>query len=312
MTAAVPEWQQRSERGSQWLLAWMVRASLRLGRPASRLILHAIGAYYFVFAPVARRAMLHYLRRALGRAPRARDRMRLIMSFATCIHDRLYMLAGRDELFHVTLEGEDAIRTVTRSGGALLMAAHVGNFEVLRLIGHSKSGLQVTMTMYEENARKLNRILAQVCGQDPQGIISVGHWGSMLRLHQCLEHGRLVGMMADRLLGAEPSLPVTFMGDTVAFPLNPMRLAALLGCRVMFMLGLYRGGNHYHVVFAPLADFSAVEPAQRTTAVEAAVRRYATLLEQHCRTDPYNWFNFFDFWNDGRPGPAAPRALRAL
>jgi predicted LPLAT superfamily acyltransferase len=24
------------------------------------------------------------------------------------------------------------------------------------------------------------------------------------------------------------------------------------------------------------------------------------LLEQYCRSDPYNWFNFFDFWSDPR------------
>jgi predicted LPLAT superfamily acyltransferase len=24
--------------------------------------------------------------------------------------------------------------------------------------------------------------------------------------------------------------------------------------------------------------------------------RYAQLLEQYTRSDPYNWFNFYDFW----------------
>jgi len=62
------------------------------------------------------------------------------------------------------------------------------------------------------------------------------------------------------------------------------------------MLGLYRGGNRYHVVFEPLADFSSTAPHERAAAIEAAITRYAALLECHCRRDPYNWFNFFDFW----------------
>ena len=34
-------------------------------------------------------------------------------------------------------------------------------------------------------------------------------------------------------------------------------------------------------------------------AVQAAVERYAALLEKYVRSDPYNWFNFFDFWRSG-------------
>ena len=64
------------------------------------------------------------------------------------------------------------------------------------------------------------------------------------------------------------------------------------------MTGLYRGANRYHVVFEPLADFSQTRPAERAAAVEAAIVRYAALLETYCRSDPYNWFNFYDFWND--------------
>jgi predicted LPLAT superfamily acyltransferase len=63
------------------------------------------------------------------------------------------------------------------------------------------------------------------------------------------------------------------------------------------MLGLYKGGNRYHVVFEPLADFRQTHSAEREAAVEAAIRRYAALLEKYCHDDPYNWFNFFDFWH---------------
>ena len=78
-----------------------------------------------------------------------------------------------------------------------------------------------------------------------------------------------------------------------------MRAAAIMRRPVIFMIGLYRGGNRYHVAFEPLADFSAVEPRQREAAVQAAIERYAAVLEKYVRSDPYNWFNFFDFWRSG-------------
>ena len=99
---------------------------------------------------------------------------------------------------------------------------------------------------------------------------------------------------------------MSFLGATARLPIGPMRAAAMLRRRVIFMSGLYRGGNRYHVVFEPLADFSDTPPAQRRAAIEAAITRYAALLEHYCRSDPYNWFNFYDFWGeqpDARPRP---------
>jgi predicted LPLAT superfamily acyltransferase len=77
---------------------------------------------------------------------------------------------------------------------------------------------------------------------------------------------------------------------------------------VLFMTGLYRGGNRYDIHFETLADFTAVAPRGRTLAVQVAMTRYAALLEQHCRMAPYNWFNFFDFWRAPLSRPTSPSA----
>ncbi|GAH81900.1 unnamed protein product, partial [marine sediment metagenome] len=58
------------------LLRLMTFLSLRLGRQGSRPFLHLIAAYFFTFAPTARRHDLAYLRKVLGREPTAADRYR--------------------------------------------------------------------------------------------------------------------------------------------------------------------------------------------------------------------------------------------
>ena len=68
------------------------------------------------------------------------------------------------------------------------------------------------------------------------------------------------------------------------------------------MTGLYLGGNRYAIHFDTLADFSNVARGQRDAAVQAALQRYAVLLDQYCRQAPYNWFNFFDFWQAAPTG----------
>jgi predicted LPLAT superfamily acyltransferase len=298
-------WRRRPERGSELLLRAMARLSLRWGRAPLRPLVHLIAAYYFLFAPRARGAMRAYLRRALGRRPGARDRYRLILAFATTIQDRLFLLAGRREQFQISLEGEGLIRAAIRSGaGALLFGAHMGSFEILRSLADIEPGLEVAMAMYEDNARKLNAALAAAEARDPPRIIALGQVDAMLRLRESLDRGALVGVLADRTLTDGASLPVEFLGATARLPLGPFRAAALLRRKVLFMLGLYRGGAHYHIVFAPLADFTTIEAAERPAAIEAALRHYALLLERHCRADPYNWFNFFDFWPPPVPEPA--------
>ena len=300
------EWIRHRERGSAVLLRIMAFLSLRLGRTLSRSALYGIAIYFFLFAPSARRHSRRYLRLALRRAPRARDRFRQILSFATTIHDRVYLINEQFEAFNITLEGEALMRTQSNSGrGALLMGAHMGSFEVMHSLGRRQPGLHVAMAMYEENARKINAILAAINPRLQPDIVSLGQIDAMLNIAQRLDHGAFVGVLGDRTLGDEPVQPVTILGERAYLPTGPMRAAAILRCPVFFMAGLYRGKNNYHVVFEQVADFSTTPVGARSAAVRSAVERYAAVLDQYCRSDPYNWFNFFDFWR------AQPAALRA-
>jgi predicted LPLAT superfamily acyltransferase len=291
------EWVAKRERGSTQLLRLMAFVSMRLGRHVSRIPLYGIALYFFLFAPAARRQSRRYLRRALGRSPSALDRFRHVLYFATTIHDRVYLINERYDTFSVTIDGEALMqREVTRAQGAFLMGAHMGSFEVIGSIGRRQPGLQVSMAMYEDNARKINGILNAINPNAKPDIISLGHIDAMLRIADRLDKGAFVGMLGDRTLGEEPVHEVTILGERAYLPTGPMRAVALLRRPVFFMLGLYRGGNRYHVVFEPIADFSDVTPKTRDAEIRAAVERYAALLDRHCRNDPYNWFNFFDFW----------------
>jgi len=293
------EWATRRERGSAWLLRLMAVLSLRLGRRSGRIALRGIAAYFFLFAPRARRASRAYLRRVLGRSPTARDRFRQVMSFATTVHDRVYLLNDRFELFDITVEGDELMRARLRSGaGAFLLGAHLGSFEVTRAIGRLQPGLEVSMAVYEDNARKINAIWAAINPRLAAATVPLGSLEAMLKVRALLDDGVFVGMLGDRTPGGEATQVVPFLGAPARFPVGPLRVAALLGGEAILMLGLYLGGNRYRVVFEPIANFAGVSRRDRDEAIRAAVARYAQRLEAHCREHPYNWFNFYDFWAD--------------
>ena len=194
--------------------------------------------------------------------------------------------------------------TVSRGEGLLACGAHFGSFEALRMVGHEK-GLKVAMIMYEDNARLVNDTLAAIAPKAQLRTIPLGRLDAMLTLRHWLDEGGLGGMLADRTLpGNNPqrskTVSLPFLGAPAHFADGPFRLAALLRRKLVFMAGVYRGGNRYDLRFGELADFSAAaSPAERDALIGVALARYVTTLEGLCREAPYNWFNFFDFWADG-------------
>ncbi len=290
------EWTQKKERSNMLMLRIMTWISLTLGRKASRLILHLIASYFLIFAPSSRHASREYLQRALGRPVRLRDQYRHFFTFAATIHDRIYLINKRFELFNIDVAGADLIHSQLAEGKGLFLAgAHLGSFEVIRSLGKDKD-LRVAMFMHEENAKKINAMLTAINPDASRDIIGLGNVESMLQVNQKLEEGYAIGILADRLFTDDAVYPVTILGDEVNLPLGPFRLAALLKQKVMFMTGLYLGRNHYSIHFHQLADFSNLEKSQRDTAVKTAVVEYASLIDYYCHAAPYNWFNFFDFW----------------
>jgi predicted LPLAT superfamily acyltransferase len=295
--AGAAEWVRHRERGSITTLRIMTFLSLRLGRGVGRCVLYGIAAYFFAFAPTARRHSRAYLRRALGREPTAADRFRHVLTFASTIHDRVYLVNERFDLFDITVEGEELVRDALAAGnGAFLMGSHVGSFEIIHSVGRREPGPKVAMAMYEDNARMVNGMLAAINPAAKPNVIALGRMDAMLKIQEYMDRGALVGVLGDRTLGDEAAQKVSFLGAPARFPVGAMRAAAVMKRPVIFMIGLYRGANRYHVEFERLADFSNIEPRQREVEVQRAIGRFAALLETHCRADPYNWFNFFDFW----------------
>jgi predicted LPLAT superfamily acyltransferase len=75
-------------------------------------------------------------------------------------------------------------------------------------------------------------------------------------------------------------------------------LAAVLQCPVFFVCALFTAPRRYDVHCVPLSERVVLPRAERATALEREVQRYARVLEDFTRHAPLNWFNFFPFWVD--------------
>ncbi len=308
MTAAKTrsaEWVRNPERSNMLMLRLMSWISLRLGRRISRLVLRGIAVYFLLFAPGSRAASRDYLQRVLQRQVGWRDIYRHFFCFASTIHDRVYLINQRFDLYDIQVYGEEMVQALRADGqGVLLLGAHMGSFEAIRALGRQRTGLTVAMAMYKENARKINQMLAAINPTAQQDVIGLGQLDSMLQIKECIGQGTTVGILADRMLGDDDTQPVALLGGVVQLPTGPFRMAAILRRPVIFMVGLYMGGNRYEIHFEQLADFSTVPAGQRQQEMQRTMVRYAALLEKYCARAPYNWFNFFNLWQ------AVPDAAR--
>ena len=279
------------------MLRTMSWISLRLGRPAGRVVLCLIAGYFLLFAPASRAGSHAYLTRALQRPIRWRDIYRHFFCFAATIHDRIYLLNQRFDLFDIQVHGRELMEaSLAESRGLFLLGAHMGSFEVIRALGRQDAGLKIAIAMYEENARNLNQMLSAINPSAQQDVIGLGKLDAMLKINEHLDRGGLVGMLGDRTFGKDALQTVTLLGSPAHLPVGPFRMAAILRRPVFFMTGLYLGKNRYEIHFEKLADFSQIQTGQRQAEMLRAMTRYAELLERYCRRAPYNWFNFFDFW----------------
>jgi predicted LPLAT superfamily acyltransferase len=302
---AAASWAQQHERGNRLVLRVMAWIAVACGRRVARLVLHPITWYFLAFAPRARRHSARYLARALGRPATLADRYRHIHCFAATVLDRVYLARGRGHDLDLRLEGAPLMDALVAQGrGALLIGAHIGSFEALHAVGASRPGLRVAMAMYPDNARLIHEALQAIAPGFHLDIIAIGRPSSTLAVRDWLDAGGLVGMLGDRVLGHDGPrsalVELPFLGRSARFSDGPFRLALLLRRRLVFMVGLYRGGARYDVRFEPLADFSAppADARERDNLLRDALQAYVQRLESLCREAPYNWFNFYDFWNE--------------
>jgi predicted LPLAT superfamily acyltransferase len=296
-----PAWVARPERSSPGMLRFIVWVALTLGRRAARALLPPICLYFLATGPAIRAASREYLGKALARPPRFADLYRHVHTFAATVLDRVFLLNGQYGLFDVTVHGEAIVQAIVdQGGGCFLLGAHLGSFEVVRTLGRETGGIQVAMTMYEENARKVHAVLTAINPRLALQVIALGKVEAMLKVEEALAHGAFVGMLGDRTFADEGTLAADFLGAPARFPLGPFRMAAMLERPVVLMFGLYRGGNRYEIHFEQLAGLDATGRGGRGAAVEQALHNYVSRLEHYCRLAPYNWFNFYDYWDQDR------------
>jgi len=290
-------WLEQRERGSLAVMKGGVRLLLSVGHAFGRLLLYPTCAYFLASSRQSRAASRDYLGRVLGRPARLLDVARHYLTFAKTLHDRVYFLAGRTAEFDIEQHGLDTVeRTLAKGKGCVLLGAHLGSFEVLRVLCSLECKLPVNVLRYPDNASNADAVAGDLCPELKQRVIPLGRPDTLLRVHECLERGEIVGILGDRTLKSDRTVRCDFFGQPATFPQGPLLLASILKAPVILFFGLFQGGRRYTIHFELFTDELQIARRDRSAQLQPWIARYAARLEHYCRLAPYNWFNFYDFW----------------
>jgi predicted LPLAT superfamily acyltransferase len=298
-------WMDQKERGSAMLMRLIMRITLGLGRPVGRVLLYPITLYYVIFSGKARRASRGFLERVLQRPVRWRDVFHHYHTFAATILDRVYLLAGRLDYFHVDIrDGQIFFDQLTKGRGCLLLGSHLGSFEVLRSLAQQRPDIRVRPMMYTANSDRVNQVLNALNPTVATEVIAIGEPDSLIQVKETLAAGDVVGILGDRRALDDKSIDCQFLGRPCRFPRGPLLIAGLMQTPVVLFFGLYCGGRRYRVHFELLTVGFLLHTDHREREIAKWTQRYVDRLEHYCRLAPFNWFNFYDFWdeNDGVAG----------
>ena len=294
------DWLSVPERGT--LLGIRVVAALAslVGRRVVRALVSLVALYYLLSDSRARTASRIWWTRVEGRSPSVLKIYDHLRRFAHVAVDRIYLVQNDARSLVFTREGSHHLEVVERSRrGAILLGAHLGSFEAMRLGGRQDS-LQINIVGNFANAKMVNQILQSLSGDQGTRVIHAapGDVGFIFEIQQRIAAGELVAILGDRVASGQAFVSVPFFGRPARFPTGPFHLASLLKCPMFLTFGIFREPNRYELSCEPFVDEVRLPRGRRTEAVREYVHKYAQALEAKAKLAPDNWFNFFDFWED--------------
>jgi predicted LPLAT superfamily acyltransferase len=310
-------WSEREECGGRSAVRLIVFIALRLGRTFARALLYPITLYFFLRRGPERRQSRAFLTHALGRRATARDILRHIYAYAAVQVDRIFMLAQTTKRFDIRVQGlAELDALIDRGKGVLMLGAHIGSFEVLRVLATERPDVTTRILMDRQQTPALTDVLLSLNPKVSASIIDVGVGDTnvALDIQDAATQGALIGMLADRSRPREATTTVQFFGRPAKFPIAPYLIASLLDLPVTLIFGLYRGGDRYDLYFETFAEHISIPRRERQALLNEWAAKFAARLEHYTRLDPYNWFNFYDFWHRPDDSASADResAIRSV
>lgn len=221
-------------------------------------------------------------------------------TFGMSLVDRFAFLLQSSPSFSYRCIGEEIITgELAKGAGAILLSAHVGNWELAGNLLHDRVKAPINIAMVDAEREALRQVYRPATDRRRLKVIGLGDdgLGAMVEINACLGRGELVGFLGDRVLPGAQGVSLPFLGENASFPQGPFVVALLSGAPIIPVFTLKTGLRHYTFRAHPPIHLPRVGRDKRDSVIREAMMHYVATLESVVRKHPYQWFNFYGFWD---------------
>jgi predicted LPLAT superfamily acyltransferase len=311
-------WSEEKEKArSLWPMKLLYYTYKYFGKLFFRILLYPVVLFFFLFSPSTRRISRAYLER-IHRAKGDSSKVRLfdiywhIFSFSYVLLEKQSAWAGdmsARELLEVTPDIERLKAQLREKKGAVIIASHLGNIEMLRAFASLEEGSHIPefgihSVVDFSGTAQFNRLLKEINPKSMLQLVDANNMGAdtIIRLQEGIEQGDLVIIAGDRTAknNRGRSSQVSFLGEEASFPTGAFVLASLLEGPVYYMFALrtkdrdMKSPYEFHV-YKSVHNLAKTRK-ERKKNIEEVIKEYVSYLESLCLEHPSQWYNFFDFW----------------
>ena len=253
--------------------------------------------FFFFCAASARRAILSNLKVVLPASSPFLNQARAwltLYNFAWTIADAAdYKLAKTEFVYE--LEGGEFLEQLAAGGGAILLTAHIGSYDLGAAVFAERFRREIRMVRAPEADPQTARHLDQSLERAGAGAVKVAYnISSMalpLELLNAIRGGEIVSIQGDRPVPNASLRPARLFGKIVSLPDGPFMLAFVTEAPIFPVFIVRTGFHHYKIIaHAPIRCRRA--ESDREAAIEEAMQAWTQTLEQVVRAHWSQWFSF--------------------
>lgn len=198
--------------------------------------------------------------------------------------------------FFCSIEGGETFQREHAKGkGVILLAAHLGNWELGALV-FSHFGIPFNVVTAKDEAEQIARVRLRARGMHHIQTITIDDQPFFfIDIVNALNRNEIVAMLVDRYEKKNGVL-VDFFGKKTYFPKGPVMLAAATGASLVpAATVLEKNGKYRTFLGEPIA---LVSTGDRQADMNANTGNIARVFEGYIRRYPEQWYNFSALWRN--------------
>lgn len=256
-----------------------------------------IGTFvFFFFAGRARKTMLRHLRIILPGSSRLVNYWRVFRIFSnfgwTLADAAVYRL--QKPAFTYELEGEAYLQELASAPGAIVLTAHMGNYDLGAALFAQKFDRHLRMVRAPEPDALTAQHVDLSLHEASAGGVQVGYSGNSpslaLDLLNALRNGEIISIQGDRVIGDVATSSVELFGHKAFLPTGPFVLSFVTQ-KPIYPLFIVRSGYRKYKIIA-CAPIVGSRDRTREEEMAEAMRRWTQVLEEHTRKYWEQWYAF--------------------